>query len=254
MPAGALVAVALVVGSLGLSGCAIISKVRKVVHTVEGNKATMDAFTNKIQSGPTTFEATYVTTGKSPATIVYAVQPPAGLLFTLTQTPTGTTTTTIAGGANFDGNLDVIVNKTGEYSCSPPAAGSSSKATQCTKLPPTSAADYNNILDFYTPTHWVNFLKGFALAAGFAGDKVTDSSMTVNGFPMSCVDFTPPGEGTSTICTTAQNILGYVKVTGDATSFEITKYSTTPSASLFQVPAGATITTIPPQTTTTTTS
>jgi len=244
-----LVAGALVLGGFGLSGFSIIRAVHKVIHNVEGNKATMDAFTNKIQSGPTTFEAKYVTTGSSPATVWYAVEKPNGLWFKLTQ----------SGKSASNGNLDVIVNPTGEYVCTPPSA-SSGATWKCTKLPKASAADYNNILDFYTPTHWVDFLKGLALVAGFAGDKVSDSSLTVNGFAMSCVDLTPPGVGTSKICTTAQNILGYVQVaagTGTATDntrFEIEYYSSSPAASLFQLPPGATVTTVtlPPTTTTTT--
>ena len=51
--------------------------------------------------------------------------------------------------------------------------------------------------------------------------------------------------GTSTICTTPQNILGYVKVAEGSTTFEITNYSGSPDASLFQLPPGATITTVP---------
>jgi len=75
--------------------------------------------------------------------------------------------------------------------------------------------------------------------------------MTVNGFTMSCVDFIASGvAGTSTICTTAQGILGYVKVASDTTSFEITSYSTSPPASLFELPPGATVTTVPTPTTT----
>ena len=70
--------------------------------------------------------------------------------------------------------------------------------------------------------------------------------MTLNGFNMQCVDFVAPGvAGTSTICTTPQNILGYVKVASDSTSFEITKFSASPPASLFQTPPGATITPVP---------
>jgi hypothetical protein len=89
------------------------------------------------------------------------------------------------------------------------------------------------------------FLRDFALAAGFAGDSVTTSSMTVNGFSMQCVDFRAPGvQGTSTICTTAQGILGYVKVAPNPASFEITAYSTSPPASLFRLPPGAKITTL----------
>jgi hypothetical protein len=61
---------------------------------------------------------------------------------------------------------------------------------------------------------------------------------------MSCVDFVAAGvAGTSTICTTAQNILGYVKVASDAVSFEIQKFSTSPPAALFQLPPGAKVTT-----------
>jgi hypothetical protein len=83
------------------------------------------------------------------------------------------------------------------------------------------------------------------LAAGFAGDKVFSSDKTVNGFAMHCVDFVASGvPGTSTICTTAQGILGYVKVASEPTSFEITSYSTAPSASLFQLPRGAKITNV----------
>jgi len=231
-----LVASALLVIGVGLTGCSIVNKVKNVAHAVEGNKATIDAFTTKMQSGqPPNFEVTYVTTGSAPAKIVYAVQAPKGLAFT--DTPSGGTNAT---------SVDIIVNSSGEYSCS---AGS---PPSCQRVQPTSQASENEIFDFYTPAHWVNFLRDFSIAAGFAGDKVTSSSMTVNGFAMSCVDFVAPGvAGTSTICTTAQGVLGYVKVASDATSFEITSFSTSPSASLFELPAGAKITTVQTPTTTT---
>lgn len=247
--AAGVLALAVVLGGFGLTGCGIIKAAKKIVHGVEQNKATMDAFTNKIQSGPTTFEATYVTTGSSPATVVYAVQPPNGAM--LSDTPTVTTGTS----GDSTGPFQFIVNPSGEYACTHPSSGAgSSSKWSCEMLPKTSAADYENILNFYTPTHWVTFLKDFALAAGFAGDKVSSSSLSVNGFNMSCVDFVATGEpGTSLICTTAQNILGYVKVAGDSTSFEIKSYSTSPSSSLFQLPPGATVTTIPKVSTTTTT-
>ena len=99
--------------------------------------------------------------------------------------------------------------------------------------------------DIYTPSHWIGFLKDFSLAAGLIGDKVTSSSMTVNGFALSCVDFETSGvPGTSTICTTSQGILGYVKIASDSTSFEIQSFSSSPSASLFELPPGATVTTV----------
>jgi hypothetical protein len=245
----AVLAGGLALTSLGLTSCSAISAIKKVVHNVENNKHTMDAFTNKIKAGENVaFEATYVTTGSAPATIVYATEPPKGLLFTDTQTATK--------GGNDNGNNNnvyFIVNPQGEYACSRPDTGS--KQWQCDKLPKASASTYKAILDFYTPSHWVTFLDDFALAAGFAGDKVSDSTFSINGFNMSCVDFVAPGvKGTSKICTTSANILGYVKVAGDSTSFEIKSYSSSPSSSLIALPAGAKITTVtvPPSSTSTT--
>jgi hypothetical protein len=227
------------VGGLGLTGCSVVAKVKAVEHAVEGNKNTIDAFNSKLGANqPPEFEATYVTTGSSPATIVYAVDSPTGLAFT--DTPSGTGAT----------SLDIIVNSSGEYSCMPSLTGSGS-GPSCQRVKPAEKATENEIFSFYTPTHWVTFLRDFSIAAGFAGDKVTSSSMTVNGFAMSCVDFVASGvPGTSTICSTSAGILGYVKVASDATSFEITSYSTSPPASLFKLPAGATVTTVstPPTT------
>jgi hypothetical protein len=220
-----------------VSGCAAINKAKTVASDVRGNKATMSAFTTKMKaSEDTTFEVTYVTTGGSPATIVYAVKPPKGISYT--DTPTAT-----SSNSDPAANLDLISNSTGEYSCTPPATGSTGYS--CDMLAPVTAAVQNELFAFYTPSHWVTFLQDFSLAAGFAGDKVTKSTMTVNGFSMDCVDFQASGvAGTSTICTTSQGILGYVKVASDSTSFEITKFSTSPPDSLFQLPAGAKITTV----------
>jgi hypothetical protein len=221
------------VSLVGLTGCSVVTAVKKIEHDVRGNKSTIDAFTTKIGSGgPTSFEATYLTTGSSPATIVYAVQPPNGLAFTDTPSTTGAAT------------VDIVVNPTGEYSCSP---GPSGAAPTCEKLGTATAASENKLFAVYTPAHWVGFLRDFSLAAGIAGDKVSSSTMTVNGFALQCVDFVAPGvPGTSTICSTAQHLLGYVKVASNDTSFQITKYTTSPSASLFELPPGATVTTEPP--------
>jgi len=77
-----------------------------------------------------------------------------------------------------------------------------------------------------------------------AGDKVTSSTKSLNGFAMNCVDLVAKGvSGTSTICTTSQGILGFVSIASDSTSFQITNYSSSPSPSLFQLPPGATVTT-----------
>jgi hypothetical protein len=224
-----IVVVAVVLGALGLSGCSAVKAANNIRHDVDSNKATISTFTNQIKSGETTpFEATYVTTGSSPATVVYAVQPPTGLSFS--DTPSNAKSPSV----------DIIVNSSGEYSCS---------KLNCQKLKPVTATTENQIFDFYTPSHWVTFLRDFSLAAGFAGDKVTSSTMTVNGFSLSCVDFRAAGvAGKSTICTTAQGVLGYVKVASDKTRFEIKSFTPSPAAALFQLPAGAKITTVKPAT------
>jgi len=235
----ATVAAVLVLIGFGATGCSVVAKVRNAAHALEANKAAIDAFTSKMQSGvPPKFEVTYTTTGSSPAKIVYAVDAPTGLAFI--DTPSGSNAS----------SLDILVNSSGEYSCSP-ASGSGS-GPSCQKVQPVNQATQNQLFDFYTAAHWVAFLKGFSLAAGFAGDKVTSSTMTVNGYSMSCVDFNAPGvAGTSTICTTTQGILGYVKVASDSTSFEITSFTTSPSPSLFELPPGAKVTTVQTSTTTT---
>ena len=155
----ALITGSLLLGTIGLGGCGVVSAIRKVEHAVTGNKATIDTFTNSLQSSEaTTFEVTYTTTGSSPATIVYAVEPPKDLAFE--DTPS-------TGSAG----LEVVVNASGEYACTPP--GGSRTTWSCNKLSATDAANQNTVFDIYTPAHWVTFLRDFALAAGFAGDKVT---------------------------------------------------------------------------------
>ena len=217
------------VASVALGGCSVVSAVKSAAQKIESNKATVDTFTGKLQTGEATaFEATYETSGTSPATVVYAVQPPQELVFSDT-------------GANGVRTVDLIANSSGEYSCSSSAAGS---APTCEKLDSSSSSAENQILDIYTPAHWISFLKGGSLVAGLAGDKVSTSTMDVNGFSMNCIDLVAPGvPGTSTICSTAQGILGYVEVASVSTSFSIKSYSSSPSAALFQLPPGATITT-----------
>jgi hypothetical protein len=224
---------AILLAGITVTGCSVVKAVDKAKNTVEGNKAVIGDFTKNVQSGESqNFEAIYQTTGTSPATIVYAVEKPKGLLFR--DTP--------SGSSNTSNSFDIVVISSGEYACTPPS--SSSPQWSCEKLPPGTAAQENSILDFYTPSHWVTFLNDFSIAAGFAGDKVGSSDMTVNGFSMHCVDLQAPGvPGTSTICTTSQGVLGYVKVATDSTSFEIKTFIASPPASLFQLPAGAKITT-----------
>jgi len=223
------VVVALVT-TVALAGCSIAGTITKAADAVRANKAAVEEFTSKLKSGqPGQFEVTYVTTGIAPSKIIYAVRPPDQLAFIDSGLRSGTN----VSKASF------IVNSTGEYACAKASRGARWK---CDKLPKARAAAQLKLVGIYTPAHWVTFLQDFSLAAGFAGDKISSSRITVHGFAMQCVDFVASGvAGTSKICTTAQHLLGYVQVASESTSFAITSYSAAPDAALFRLPAGATI-------------
>ncbi|HTW21886.1 MAG TPA: hypothetical protein VME70_16960 [Mycobacteriales bacterium] len=223
-------AAAVLVPALALSGCAAVKAVKTIHGDIEHNKATVSSFTQQLQSSPAKpFRATYVTTGSSPATITYAVQPPNGLVFT--DTPSGARSMT-----------EYLVDARGVFECTVAVKRSRARPT-CQKLGSIKEKAEQQLFDIYTPAHWVGFLRDFSLAAGFAGDHVTSSTKTVNGFSMNCVDFVAGGvPGRSTICSTSQGLLGYVKVASDNAKFEITGYSATPPRALFAVPPHAKIT------------
>ncbi len=225
----------LMLAAVALTGCGVVNDVRKVVHTVDTDRATIDAFTEKLKASKiSSFEATYVTMGASHATVIYAVEPPRELAFK-SSAPT----------SSGIGAVDIVANSSGEYACSDEVSSGSSGGPTCDKLAPLAAADENKIFSFYTSEHWIAFLRGFSLVAGLAGDSIGSSRLTVNGFPMQCVDFRAKGApGISKICTTADGILGYVKVASSSTSFEIKSFTTSPPTSTFALPAGAKITAI----------
>ncbi len=232
-----------ILASSVLAGCGLVKAVKKAEATAHSNSAVINLFAANLKSGqPTSFEVTYVTTGSAPSKIIYAVRPPNQLGFTDAGTDAGTGGGTDAGTGGAAVNFRFIVNASGDYACTPRTGGGSSWT--CKKLPKTAAAAQKNLLDFYTPAHWVAFLRDFALAAGFAGDKISSSTTTVNGFAMQCVDFAASGVvGKSTICTTTTHLLGYVNVASESTGFEITSYTSSPASSLFDLPAGAKVTT-----------
>ena len=214
---------------VALSGCSVVRSINNVRHGIDSNRAAIKTFTQGLKTGESmAFSATYVTTGSSPTKIVYSVQPPHEVSFM--QSGTGSDTS----------SLDLVSNSSGEYSCT---SATSNSGWTCMKLGRAQAVAQNELVSLYTPSHWITFLETFSVAAGFAGDKVTNSTRTVNGISMHCVDFTAKGvKGQSTICSTPQNILGYVKVAGNPTSFELRSYTASPSAALFKLPPGAKIT------------
>ncbi|HEY7144773.1 MAG TPA: hypothetical protein VH637_11030 [Streptosporangiaceae bacterium] len=232
-PALAVPALAAALAAGGLAGCQAVSAVKKAGQDVARNKATIDTFAAQLKTSvSSTFVATYVTTGSPPSTIVYATRPPGQIAFSDTR----------QGGGPAAARLHLVVNAGGAFSCQPPSADR--PRWSCRKLASVRNATGNAILAYYTQAHWLAFLKGISLAAGLAGDVVSTSKHTVHGFAMNCLDFHVPAiPGSSRICTTSQGVLGYVKVAPNAAGFELTAYSTSPPASLFRLPPGATVTT-----------
>lgn len=246
----------IVVIGCSLSGCSVI----KAIHKAVNNYDVVKNFTSKLNNPPKTFEVTYTTTGSSPATIVYAVQPPMDVA--LKVTPTGSTT------SNAE---DFISNSSGVYSCTPSSGSTGGSAPwTCDKNAKTVKVTQSAIVGIYTPQHWFDVLEGAGIVAGITGNAVTTSTKTVNGYSLQCLDLkvsnitanktgstqtssqsTTVKTLTGTLCTTSQGLLGYVNVSTDSTSFEITKYATAPTSSLFNLPAGAKVTTVTtPKTTT----
>ena len=224
--------VALALGGVVATGCSVINKVKQTVHNVEGNKATIDSFTQNLQSGQTT----------SVRGDLHDVGQLAGDRCLRRRSRQRRLAFHVTADRRQRVERPVHRELVRQLRLHPERVR---RAWSCKKLDKADAADQENIFDFYTPSHWVNFLKGVSLVAGLAGDKVSTSTMSLNGFDMSCVDLVAQGvPGTSTICSTSQNILGYVKVAPDSTSFAITNYSGSPASSLFQLPPGATVTTV----------
>ncbi|MGA3214118.1 MAG: hypothetical protein ABSD97_00315 [Acidimicrobiales bacterium] len=96
------------------------------------------------------------------------------------------------------------------------------------------------LFDLYQPSR---YLPDFEAYANSKGAHTSFSSMTVSGYPLSCITVSglPDETGSGTFCVTAQGVLGYVSWTGATAatsgSFEITSYSTSVPAGEFTLPA-----------------
>jgi hypothetical protein len=227
----------LAVTALGATGCGSIARAiaNKATHGAFHGDAAINTLTAKMQSSSTTpHEVVYVTTGSAPTTITYATAPPRDLAF---------------DGTESGGGLEVLQNSTGEYACtrSPSSSASSHASWSCTKLGKAAATTYHAMYALYTGAYWIDFLKIYSTVAGLSGVTVKSTSMKVNGFDLQCVVVRggKNNPSTSTWCVTSSGILGYVSVSGNGSAFEIKSYSSAPPRSLFKLPAGATITTLP---------
>jgi hypothetical protein len=223
-----------------LSGCSVVKAIKAVHALVKGNAAINNLTKQLQQSENAKFDVTYETTGSPSSTVEYATDPPTDFAF-------------ISPAQNGNAASEVIQNSSGYYTCSQ-GSGSDSKWT-CDKVAVASDDDIGAVFQVYTGAYWFGILDVYAsVASALTNVKVAQSTKSVNGFSLQCVNITaPPGSGTTgsnsadstgTWCITQQGLLGYVAANGDNQDVtEIKSYSGSPAASLFQPPAGATITT-----------
>jgi hypothetical protein len=249
----------LVVVGLLMSGCSIVKRLHSAITAYDSIKKLGDAVQ---KSESATYEVTYVTTGSTPTTV------------TVAQIPTHDYFAGVAtsGGS---GGFEYVANTSGLYACTQTdgkasgsagasgSSGSSGSTTtsaakgggggwSCVKFTAAQASTYDAPAALYSAQYWYPVLEAFSAAGALAGLDVKTSSMSVNGFSLQCTSVTAPSGGTGTSssssssqtgtwCVTPQGILGYVASSNDSSVFEIKSYSASPPTSLFQLPAGATV-------------
>jgi len=241
-------AAAVALGGLFLAGCTggtaagkpadpVASGTAGIGHAVAGGEAVIDSFTATLQPrAARSFEAEYNNAGRGAPGVVYAVRPPDGLLFKVIP---------LARGKS---RFQVVMNGSGEYSCTSPGTGPA--RWTCRQMSKAVVAAQNRVVTLYGAARWAAFLKAFARAPGFAryhvhtfitmGHPIPGVRRSPVGTGWRCLDFSPPGtQGIDVICTAAPGILGLV--TYRAISFIMGSYTTSPSASLFDLPPGAKI-------------
>jgi hypothetical protein len=163
-----------------------------------------------------TFEATYVEVADGMTTTVTIAQAP--------------------GESDFSTSGEsVITNGTKTDYCSTVSATPTCFAA-------TGANPVANLENLFSPSVAVNAFKSAELSLGAHanGIKVTAASAKIAGQAVTCVTVTAHGQGEK-YCVTKQGLLAYAGET-KSTYFELTKYSSSPPASLFTVPAASTVT------------
>jgi hypothetical protein len=142
-----------------------------------------------------------------------------------------------SGSSGNSGNSGSSGN-TGSTTTTTKAAG-----LQC--LSEGGANPLGSLVNAFSPTLLLNVLNEdkTAAVARALGIKVTTSTQKFAGQDATCLSATVHGQ-TGKYCVTNQGLLAYVGGTGGST-FKMTKYSSSPSPTLFKLPANATTVTIP---------
>jgi hypothetical protein len=181
----------------------------------------LKALQNEISKGKKlTYSVTYASLENGTAsTVTIAQSPPKSVFITST------------GG-------EVVNTGSKTYYCSKNGA-----TTSCFNAGGTNP--FLGIENFFSPTVALTALseakQGLVEKALGINAKVTTA--TYGGQSSTCVTVTTHNATTGTYCVTKQGLLSYAGANGSY--FKLTHYSSSPSSSLFQLPAGATTVTLP---------
>ena len=198
--------------------------------------ARLSALATDVQSAQkSTFQAVYSASGSSGISTITLAKSPPQELFSSTDS-TGAVTSLINTG-------------TTTYSCS--GGGSGGSAVTCTTIGGKAAsAALTNIIHVYDGTAALTVFKAWqsAIVSRVAGAGLTFNSATIAGQPSTCANWSR-GSESATYCVTTSGVLAKVEASGGSSgsgaSFVLTSYTTSPPASLFAVPQGATVVTLP---------
>jgi hypothetical protein len=224
--------------SLVLGGCGI-GKVINAVHALADAAGSLKNLQSEIQKGEkASYEATYATTGSggSSSPITFAQEPGGKYAF-------------MQNATSGSGGTDFVADGKNQYECSQ-VSGSKWSCVQSAEPSGTGSFAGDPFFAF-TGAYVYGIVEALRVEAAIEGFKVTNSTTTVNGISLKCVAISGKANGQTEDykwCITSDGILGLVKSTGssagDNSSFEITKLDTSPPASIFEPPSGASLTTV----------
>jgi len=227
---------AAVLAACGSSSSSSTTTIGATASTAAGGSGTarLDALAGDVKAAQkSTFKAAYTSTSDGKASTITLAQSPPKQLFSTTDS-SGSTTSLINTGATT-------------YSCT---GGSGSEVT-CTSIGGKLAgAALSSLVDVYNGSTALTVFNAWrsAIVARVAGASLHFTSTTIAGQPSTCANWNRSGD-TATYCVTSTGVLAKVETSsgssGSGTSFELTSYSTSPPASDFAVPSGATVVTLP---------
>ncbi len=183
-----------------------------------------------------TFKAVYTSTssGGGTQTITLEQSPPKQVFST----------------TDSSGNVSTLLNTgTGTYACD----SSSGSTPTCTSMAAAGGSGaLSALIGVYNGSAALSVINGWEsiVAAHLTGVSLTFSNTTLAGQAVRCAKWSYQGS-TATYCVTTGGVLAKVETSGGGSSsagssnFELTSFTTSPPASDFELPAGATVVTIP---------